>query len=276
MAGFVLTDKNYYTPEADRHYMSCSLLDRASDCEHRTLAEITGRIEPPKKESRAFVVGHYFHAVFEGAEALQEFADAHWNEIYKTASRAKYADIAQADEMLKTAYSDPAIRRLIDLDGEAEKIMTGTLFGAVPWRVRLDKYVASPQRVIIDWKTVADLHETFYDEERGRKVGFVEHWGYDRRAAAYIEVERQQSGEGSDALFFLVCLTKQKPPDKDIFMMNDRAALDAALDGMREKALHFWAVMQGQEEPRRCGRCAYCRKTKKIREPALFTAKDVW
>jgi hypothetical protein len=271
---FELSSSNYYSIEADRHYMSCSLFDRFRECEHRAFAEITGKIERPKKEGRAFAVGHYVHSAFEGKEAFAAYTRDHWNEVYKPASNKKFADIIQADEMLAVAYRDPMIRKLIDLDGEAELIVTGTLFDVIPWRARFDKYITSPERVIIDWKTVADLYETKYDKARGEHVSFVRQWGYDRRAAVYGELERQLSGADSDAIFLLVCLSKQKPPGKEIISMNRRAELDAALEEMRADSLHFWRVMQGQEKPIRCERCAYCRSTKKITAPIDFTALD--
>jgi hypothetical protein len=210
----------------------------------------------------------------ESAEAHEEFIRDHWNDIYKTQKSVKEPDFVRADEMIAAARRDPSIARLIKLPGESEVIMTGVMFGSVPWKIRLDKYVTDPLRMIVDWKTVANIQETMWDETRHEHVSFVRYWGYDRRAAVYLEIEKQNSSEESDALFPLVCISKQSPPGKDIFLMNSRDELDAALGRMEAKALHFQAVKEGREEARRCEECAYCRSTKRIREPRLFTVLD--
>ena len=77
-----LTRDNYYTPEADWAYMSCSQYQGWCECEAKQMAKLQGRwVDEPKE---AFLVGNYFHTHFEGPEAHEQFCQEHFEEIYKT------------------------------------------------------------------------------------------------------------------------------------------------------------------------------------------------
>lgn len=195
-----LTRDNYYTPEADWAYMSCSQYQGWCECEAKQMAKLQGRwVDEPKE---AFLVGNYFHTHFEGPEAHEQFCQEHFEEIYKTktlkdkatgletvVATGKRAAYEQADKMIQTAERDPLIRSLLDLPGENEMIMTGKLFG-VPWRIRVDKY-APDGRLIIDYKTVANINELKWSSELHEKVTFIDAYGYMMRAAVYSEIEKQ-------------------------------------------------------------------------------------
>ena len=266
----ILTRDNYYTPEADREYLSCSQYEEFLDCEARVMAKLQKRFV--REDSEAFLVGNYFHTYFEGPEAHEEFCEAHFNDIYKTKTTksrgveitGKKAPYAQADKMIEAAESDSAIKKLIDMPGENEMIMTGKLFGEYPWKIRLDKYIPD-SRMIIDWKTVANIWETRYDPEAGKKVSFVEQFNYLMRAAVYCEIEKQHTGGKLDPSFLLVCISKQEPPDKEIISLNHRQRLDFELDKIYENIAHIHAVKTGKLKPKRCGHCEYCRQTKKLK-----------
>ena len=177
---FVLTDENYYSREADMAYMSCSQFQGFAECEAKALAKLQGRWTDEEKE--AFLVGNYFHSYFESPEAHKKFCDDHFDSIFKTKDvtikratkdrpaiketviTGKYAPYEMADKMIRCAESDPVIKRFIDMDGNCEQFMTGEVFG-FPWRMKMDKYM--PQsRMIIDYKTVANIRETKYDPEK--------------------------------------------------------------------------------------------------------------
>ncbi len=264
-----LTRDNYYTPEADREYLSCSQYEEFLDCEARAMAKLQKRFV--REDSEAFLVGNYFHTYFEGPEAHEEFCQVHFDEIYKTKSTkargieitGKKAPYVQADKMIEAAENDPAIKRLIDMPGENEMIMTGKLFGKYPWKIRLDKYIPN-LHMIIDWKTVANIWETRYDPAAGKKVSFVETFNYLMRAAVYCEIEKQYTGRDADPSFILVCLSKQDPPDKEMISLNHRQRLDLELDKIYENIAHIYAVKSGQIKPKRCGHCEYCRGTKRL------------
>lgn len=264
-----LTRDNYYTPEADREFLSCSQYEEFLDCEARAMAKLDKRFV--REETEAFLVGNYFHTYFEGKEAHEEFCQAHFDQIFKTKTTksrgmeitGKRAAYEQADRMIAAAEADPNIRQLIDMPGENEIIMQGKLFGKYPWKIRLDKYIHEP-RTILDWKTVANIYETTWDPEAGGRVSFVERFHYLMRAAVYCEIEKEVTGNTTDPAFWLVCISKQDPPDKEIISLNHRQRLDLELDKIHEHIERIQNIKKGLIPPKRCGHCEYCRKTKKL------------
>lgn len=261
-----LTRDNYYEPGADMAFMSCSQYQAFCSCEARTMAKMEGRWIDEERE--AFLVGNYFHTAFESPEAHAQFVAEHEDIIFKKAkkdgTREKYAPYIQADKMIQTAHSDPLIKSLIDLPGENEKILTGELFG-IPWRVRLDKYDAAG-RLIIDWKTCANIQELKWSDKLHEKVTFIDAYGYMMRAAVYTEIEKQNAGSAEDASFIIVAISKQDYPDKDVFLLNHRQRYDYELEAIRERIHTFQAIKEGRTKPRRCGYCDYCRATKQLYE----------
>lgn len=289
---FILTDENYYSAEADMHYMSCSQFQGFCECEAKQLAKLQGRwIEEPKE---AFLVGNYFHSYFESPEAHKKFCDENFDDIFKTkevtVQRAtklapaiketvvtgKYAPFEQADKMIQVAENDPVIKRFIDMDGECEQFMVGDIFG-FPWRMKMDKYMES-SRMIIDYKTVANIYETKYSSELNERVTFVESYGYIFRAAIYSLIECQNRLEkgfweiyeglknGNLKLpdFLLICISKQDYPDKEIIRLNHRQAYIHELESIKDRLYRLQMIKEGRMKPRRCGVCDYCRATKKL------------
>lgn len=266
-----LTSDNYYTPEADREYMSCSQYQDFLSCEARALAKLQGRYIP--NQSEVLTVGNYFHTAMESPEAHEEFCNQHFEEIYKTKvdrktgeviPTGKYAPYATADQMIDVCYKDPLIKSLIDLKGENEVIMTGELFG-VPWKIRLDKYIAD-RRLIIDWKTTADINKTEYNPILGERESFVESLGYMMRAAVYTEIEKQFTGNSSDADFVIIAISKQDPPDKAALLLNHRQRYDWELEQIEKHMMNIRRIKNGELRPRRCGMCDYCRATKVLKK----------
>lgn len=266
-----LTRDNYYTPEADREYMSCSQYQSFCECEAKAMAKLEGRWTDPDKE--AFLVGNYFHTFFEGPEAHAQFTQEHFDKIFKTkvikgkkgepdqtVVTGKYAPYEQADKMIEVAQNDPLIKSLIDLPGENEKIMTGELWG-VPWRIRIDKYVPDG-RMIIDWKTVANISELKWSEAMREKVTFIDAYGYMMRAAVYTEIERQNAHSSEDAPFIIVAISKQDYPDKEALYLNHRQRYDYELEQIKKRLPLIQMIKDGRIKPKRCGCCDYCRATK--------------
>lgn len=268
-----LTRDNYYTPEADREYMSCSQYQSWCECEAKTMAKLQGRWVDEEKE--AFLVGNYFHTNFEGPEAHEQFCQEHFDKIYKTKTikgkggapdttvvTGKYAPYEQADKMIAVAEADPLIKSLIDLPGENEKIMTGEIWG-VPWRIRLDKYVPDG-RMIIDYKTVANISELKWSEALHEKVTFIDAYGYMMRAAVYTEIEKQNANSSEDAPFIIVAISKQDYPDKEALYLNHRQRYDYELEQIKKRLGMIQMIKAGQIKPKRCGCCDYCRATKQL------------
>lgn len=266
-----LTRDNYYTKEADMEYMSCSQYQDFLRCEAATMARLHGMYIP--KETEALTVGNYFHTALESDEAHQKFCEEHEAEIYKmqTSKRTgevsivgKYAPYQKADEMLRVFMADPIIKQLILMPGENEVIMTGNIFG-VPWRIRMDKYIPE-KRMIIDWKTSADLNKTEYNPETGERESFIEFLGYMMRAAVYTEIEKQNANSETDAKFVIAAVSKQDPPDKGAYLLNHRQRYDYELEQIKNNLSRIIQVKTGRVKPRRCGCCEYCRSTKRLKK----------
>ena len=265
----LLTRDNYYSPEADQEYFSCSQYQAFCECEAKAMAKIQGRWQDEPTE--ALLVGNYFHTYFEGPEAHEQYCAEHFDAIYKTKTTkaegtviiGKKAPFAKADEMIATAENEELIRSLIDMEGENEVILTGKLFG-VPWRVRLDKYVSGPGRMILDWKTCASISELRWSSADREKVSFIRANGYMMRAAVYAEIEKQNAISSADPAFLIVAISKQDPPDKGIYMLNHRQAWDYELERIKERLPAFQRIKEGRIKAKRCGVCDYCRATKKL------------
>lgn len=288
MGDFIITADNYYSREADIAYMSCSQYQDFGECEAKAVAKLQGRWEDPLKE--AFTVGNYFHSHFEGPEAHGAFCTEHEDEIFKskmvkdkktgTESKVitgKYAPYLVADKMIKTVEADPMMTRFIDMDGENERFMVGNIFG-VPWKIKIDKYIPS-ERFIVDYKTTQNIWDTSFNPFKGVRESFIESHGYTMRAAVYSMIEMEntfgitfaEALENLDAVsalplpdFFLLCVSKQDPPDKDIFRTNNKQGYLYELENIKKRLPRIVDLRERRALPKRCGVCDYCRSTKQI------------
>ena len=108
----LLTNDNYYSPEADMEYMSCSQYQGFKECEAKQLAKLQRRwVDKP---SQAFLVGNFFHSYFESREAHQEFCQANIDEIYTKTSIKNYY------KALDVAEKEIAISGKTDINPEEE------------------------------------------------------------------------------------------------------------------------------------------------------------
>lgn len=263
-----LTRDNYYSNEANLEYMSCSQYQDFCACEAKAMAKLQGRWEDEPTE--AFLVGNYVHSYFESPEAHKQFLQENEESIFlkptkketELGIRRPRAPFLKADAMISCATSDPLISSILSMPGENEKIMSGVLFG-VPWRIRIDKYVPDG-RLIVDYKTVANIWETKWSEELHTRVSFVDAYGYLFRAAVYSEIEKQFVGAQEDPQFLIIAVSKQDPPDKEALLLNHRQRYDYELERIKEKLPYIQRIKQGFVRPRRCGVCNYCRATKKL------------
>ena len=273
---FELNNDNYYSLDADRQYMSCSQFQSFMACEAAAIAKLRG-IFTPEHVSDALVQGNYFHTALESEEAHKAFCDDHFDEIYKTKETksrgieiiGKYAPYERLDEMLRVARTDSVINKFIEMSGENEKFMTGEI-GGIEWRIRVDKYIPTSRR-IIDYKTTADIYKLTYSSEAKEYQSFIEEYGYMMRAAVYGEIERQFTGNDKFPSFLIIAVSKQDPPDKGIFLLNDEARWTFEIENIMEKLPRIISLKKGAENPKRCGMCEYCRKTKIIKRIKLYT-----
>lgn len=264
-----LNSNNYYTPEADREYMSCSQYQAFLECEAAAMAKLYELYVP--EETEALLVGNYVHTALESEEAHEEWLRDHEDIVFKKQTNkktgevmivGKYAPFKKADDIIQTFISDPVFKKIILMDGESEKIMTGTLFG-MKWKIRLDKYVPE-SRMIVDYKTAADLTRTEFNVELGERESFLEALGYLMRAAIYSEIEKQNTNTEEDPSFIILAVSKQDPPDKGAYLLNHRQRYDYELEKVEARMQRIRQVKEGRAIATRCGHCEWCRKTKKL------------
>lgn len=248
-----LNNSNYYSLEADQAYMSNSQYKDFVDCEARAMAKLTGVWKEPPNE--AVLVGSYVHAWAEGT--LDEFKAS--NPDLFTKKGELYAQYKNADKMIDTLANDPFIMFL--LQGEKETIVTAPFAGAV-WKAKLDVLNEEGGR-LVDIKTVRDIRGKYWDKDLGCYVSFVEAFGYLRQLALYAELERIQSERSYWLETYIVAVSKEDPPDKEVIGM-DTHRMEEELAEIERRMPRILEVKYGGVEPKRCGTCRYCRETKQL------------
>ncbi|APB77427.1 hypothetical protein PPYC2_21835 [Paenibacillus polymyxa] len=268
-----LTKSNYFSQEANRHYMSVSqfksFLPSYGGCEAQAIAKINGEYEQPA--ITAFMEGHYVHAWNEGK--LEDFK-ADNPEMYSsrgaTAGQLK-ANFQHCNKMIEVLEGDPLVMKA--LAGEKEVIMTADMFG-IPWKVMLDSY--QPQTgIFADLKALKEMDGKWWNKDAGVYENFLQHYGYTIQMSVYAEVEKRFTGRKDWLLPHMVVVTKQNPPDHEIIYF-DYDIIEQSLSIVKNNIERVKEVKSGQTEPVRCERCEYCRKTKKIDRIKHFSELNLY
>lgn len=249
-----LTPENYYTKPADEQYYSASQVKSLKSCPERTIAELDGNYI--REMSTALMVGQYVD------EALTGDLDA-WKrehpEILKRDGTLK-ADYVLADMMVERAKSDPVFMEY--LDGMHQVIFTGEIAG-YPFKCKLD---CLKDDVIVDLKTVRDLSSQYLPGQ-GR-VDFATAWDWPLQMAIYQELVRQKTGKKLPCV--LAVITKETPPDLRLVQI-EQERLDAELAWLENVMPRFDAIKTGVIVPPRCGKCAWCRQSRKLTGPEMLS-----
>lgn len=269
-----LTNQNYFGREASEKFMSVSQFKAFQKCEAAALAEI--RREYIRPETTALLVGSYVDAKLEGPEAFGQFVSEH-PEMFKKDGNLK-AEFVQAEQIYQRITSDRLLSLL--LSGKKQVIVTGEIAG-VPFRGKIDslddeelcklimkefpstaEVLGGPftEGAIVDGKIMRDFAPV-WSEKEGRKVNWVDSWGYVLQGAAYREMYRQMTGKTLP--FILGAATKEAEADLAALYVP-HGELDAGLHILEENAPIYQEVKEGKREPIRCECCAYCRATKKL------------
>ena len=249
-----LTDDNYYSQEANEHYMSVSQFKQGLECEARMVAELKGDYKRPF--SKALIVGSYVHSYFEGFYQFNKFESDNKDLIFKK-NGAKYSEFEQALAMIHTLDNDEFC--MYALTGEKENIYTGELFG-IQWKIKVDN-INHEKLFFSDIKSAKGLRDRYWSNRFGRYVSFVEMYGYDIQMAIYQEIIRQNTG--AVYLPYIVAVTKENVPDKAIIHF-DEETLQSALEFASERIDSVSDAKRGEKKPIRCNKCEYCRLTKKL------------
>lgn len=253
-----LTDGNYYSTEANKDYWSVSQFKAFCDCEASALASVRGEYERELTDSLLF--GSFVDAYFtdDRERFIREYGD-----LLYTRKGELYAKYQHAYACIDAVEAQPLMMGF--LRGEYQQIFTGELFD-VPWKIKVDVMNSFG---IVDLKTVKDF-EPVYKEGLGR-VSFIEAWGYDIQGAVYQRIVEQATGERKP--FYIVAVTKEKVPDVAVIQIPQHI-LDTALKLVESKIDRFDLIKSGDIEPRRCERCDYCKRTKRLTEPEIFEIEE--
>lgn len=263
----ILTTENYYSREANMEYMSVSQFKRFSSCPAAALAELRGEYAPAA--SPAMLVGGYVDAWFSGELPLFQ---AQHPEIFRRDGTLK-SEYCKAQDIIARMEADELFSLL--MSGAKQVIVTGEIAG-VPFKGKVDSLLdaaacralvrrfpeteavlgALPRGAIVDQKVMRDLGPVWSQEE-GRKLPFVEAYGYDIQGAVYRALE------GHNLPVVLAVGTKENEPDLAALSVSD-ADLTSALYQVEDRAPYYQKIKLGKIKPRRCERCDYCRRTRKL------------
>lgn len=249
MDKLTLTAENYFSPDANKRYMSVSQYKQFAECEVMALAVLRGEYE--RAPSMALLVGSYIDAYFSGELPLFQAK----NPGIFTKSGELKSDYKQAEYIIARIQRDPEF--MAALNGEKQVIMTGEIEG-VPIKAKIDSLL--PDRTV-DLKIMRDFEDVYIPDE-GR-VPWWQAWRYDIQGAVYQEIRRQN--DGFKLPFGIAAATKEKPePDIGLFEFT-QDTLDAALDEVRANIVYFDGLKSGLYEPEGCGHCPVCRSRKIIK-----------
>ena len=252
----MITNENYYSLENSAKYMSVSQFKSFMECESKALAEIKGEYQ--RETTTALLVGSYVDAWFEGT--LDKFKENH-SEIFLKSGGLK-SDYVQADEIIRRVSADKQFMKY--MSGEKQVIFTGNI-ADIQFKGKLDSYHAG--KCIVDLKTVRDFEPVW---KNGRKMSFIEAWGYDIQGAVYQELVYQATGQ---KLPFIICaVTKEKVPDIAIISIPQEH-LDFCLEIVKSEAPHFQEIKSGTLIPERCEKCDFCKITKIL--PGVVDYRDL-
>lgn len=258
-----LTKSNYYSHDTDFQYMSFSVFRDFEQCEAATLAKLKGDWEPTSNPE-PLLVGNYVHSYFESPEAHQEFVEANKSEMLSSRGKTKgqlKSSYKVADDMIK-ALSEDDFFNYVYAPGDKEVIVTGELFGH-QWKGKIDS-LCLDRGYFCDLKTVDDFHKGHWNPELRQKTNFVEDRGYHMQMAIYQELIKQTFG--IDCQPYIFGVSKQVPPDKIAisFDGDGQLLMNQALEKIKNDQDRFWQVLVGEEKPKACGKCDYCRQGKQL------------
>jgi hypothetical protein len=226
-------------------YCGSSQLKAFMKCPAKAMAVLNG--EWDEGDSVALLIGSYIDAWFEGT--LDEFKTDH-PQIFKKDGTLK-AEYIHAEKIIDRVSRDELFMKY--MSGKKQVVKTGEIEG-VPFKIKIDSYHKG--KAIVDLKVIRDF-KPIYNEERGIREPFILYWGYDYQAAIY------QAVEGEKLPFYICAVTKEDDPDLEVIKIP-QAWIDRAYEEIKNEVPIIAAVKRGEIEVERCGKCDYCRATKKL------------
>lgn len=249
-----LNSSNYYSREMDKQYMSVSQFKNFVECEAKTLAVLNGEFADPP--NAAMLVGSYVHAAFESDEVFDQFVEDN-NEVIFKARGGKYAAYVQADLMIETIKNDKFA--MFALEGKKEQIMTADLYGT-DWKMKVDS-INHNLKHFSDLKTTRNIFERHWSTKYDGWSSFVERWDYILQMAIYRQIIEQNTGELYTP--YIVAVSKERIPNKAVIHF-DESRFDFEYEYTEIQMERILEVKSGEVDPVACGKCEYCKSTKKL------------
>lgn len=241
-----LTKYNYFSTEMNKQYMSVSQFKTFLECPARMMAELNGEYQ--REETTALLVGSFVDAYFSGE--FPEFMEAH-PEIRNSRTGELKADYKHADKIINRARRDEFFMEFLNAPLK-QQILTGWI-GGHEWKVKID---ALHEDKIVDLKVMKDKKAVW---DHGERKSFMDAWRYPLQGYIYREIVRQHVGKKLP--FYLAVLTKESEPDLEIIKIPDwRLNAEEAI--VMHYLDEYAATKAGEIEPRRCGKCDHCKRTK--------------
>lgn len=261
-----LTQENYYE---DKTYLTNSRFKRYQQCQAKALAVDTGEWVEDRNET-ALLLGNYVHSYFESPEAHEKFLAENRDKLLAKSGKNKgnlKADFVIGDKMIGSLKDDDGFANLYDGfpddDVKKEMIVFGEIEG-VPVKGKLDSVNVS-RGYFVDLKTMKSIYVEEWNAELRKRVPAAVNnilgFGYHGQLALYRELLKQMTG--NDLRPYIVAVSKEAVPDKDILKIDDEW-LEEGLDKLKTDIVEVWNVIQGKQEPKKCGKCDYCRSQKKL------------
>lgn len=236
---------NYFSQNNNIKYCGSSQFKQFLKCPAKAMAILNGELQ--EEESTALLMGSYVDAWFEGT--LDTFKQEHPN-LFKKDGSLK-AEYEKANAIIERVKQDELFMKY--MSGQKQAIRTGYIEG-VPFKIKIDSYHKG--KAIVDLKVIKDF-QPIWDEDRGCKLDFIHYWGYDYQAAIY------QAIEGNNLPFYICAVTKEATPDLAVIHIP-QSWIDSAMAEIKNEIGIIDAIKRGEIEADRCGKCDYCRTTKKL------------
>ncbi|MGT2896279.1 hypothetical protein Javan174_0015 [Streptococcus phage Javan174] len=261
-----LTQENYY---GDTSYLTNSRYKRYQQCQAKAFAVDNGSWVEERDEI-ALLLGNYVHSYFESPEAHEQFLAEHGEKLLAKTGKNKgnlKADFIIGDKMIESLKNDDGFANLYhgfpDDDVQKEMIVFGKIEG-VPVKGKLDS-VNLTRGYFVDLKTMKSIYNKEWSEELRKKVPAAVNnilgFGYHGQLGLYRELLQKMTGQ--EFRPYIVAVSKENVPDKDILKIDDEW-LENGLNQLKSEIVEVWAVIQGKQKPIECGLCDYCRSQKKL------------
>lgn len=245
-----LCEENYFSPEMERKYCGSTQFKRLCECPAKAMAILNG--EWIEKKTPSMMIGSYVDAAISGTLDIFKAKNP---EIFKKDGTLK-AEFVKAEQIVNAIENDEMFNKYVS--GNNQRIFTGEIEG-LPFKVKADSYFED-KNVCVDLKVLKDF-EYIWNNNTKERENPIDYWKYTWQAAIYSEIIRQNTGKLPK--FFIAAITKEEYPDKEIMNISEQDLL-INLEIIKSMIPIVKDIKEGKAEAVKCGKCDYCKATKKV------------